>query len=136
MVAQRDAARLRGAVFVDACWTWSEWVVRFDPDISLYVWIEDCEVRWSLKPSSEEVTDENFERVGAPPVVLDWINSIGLREMDRTSLVAKRRGAHFKDLFAGDHGLSLYLQDRLVLNFGIARRLDNAEFIISVFEDD
>jgi hypothetical protein len=46
-------------------------------------------VRWSLKPSSEVSTDSAFERVGAPPVVLNWINTIGLREMDRSSLVRK-----------------------------------------------
>jgi hypothetical protein len=97
---------------------WSEWVIRFDRDLSLHISIEEREVCWSLKPSSEVLTDGGFERVGAPAVVLNWINTIGLREMDRSSLVAKRRGARFKDPFVGDHGFCLYLHDRLILKFG------------------
>ena len=134
--ARRDAARLADADFVDACWTWFEWVVRFDCDISLHVWIQEREVRWTLKPSSEVSTDGGFERVGSPPVMLNWVNTIGLREMDRSSFVARRRGARFKDLFVGDHGLHLYLHDHLVLNFGIAQRVDNGINVIYVFEDD
>src|SRR5262249_8963112 len=107
--ARHDAARLKGAVFVDACWTLYEWVIRFNCEISLRVWIEPDEVRWSLNPSPAVLVGEEFQRVGSAPVFLNWASWIGLREMDCSSLVAKRRGARFKDLFFNDYGLFVYL---------------------------
>ena len=110
-------------------------MIRLDCDLILHLWLEERAVRWALKPSTELCASSQFERVGSPPVVLDWINTIGPREMDRSSLVETRRGARFKDLFVSDHGLHLYLEDRLVLNFGMAQRISDAEFVIHAFED-
>jgi len=111
-------------------------MIRFDCDLLLHAWIEEREVRWALKQAAEVSVGSKSERVGSPPVVLDWINTLGLREMDRSSLVAKRRGARFNDLFVSDHGLHLYIEDCLVLNLGMAQRVSDAELVMFAFEDD
>src|SRR5262249_25433090 len=60
--ARRDAARLRGSAFVDACWTLFEWVIRFDSDLSLCVWIDQSEVCWELRPSAAVKIGERYQR--------------------------------------------------------------------------
>jgi hypothetical protein len=135
--AQSDAAQLHGALFVDACWTLYEWIIRFDYGLSLCVWVEGTEIRWALKPSSAVLTEgKTFERIGAAPLLLDWTTTLGLWKMDCSSLVAKRRGARFKDLFVSDHGLFLYLHECLILQFGRAERVADGQSIIYVYEDD
>jgi hypothetical protein len=134
--ARKDAARLTGSFFVDAGWTLHEWVVRFDSDLSLHVWIEQAEIQWSVKPTPSVPAGEEFQRVGAAPVMLDWEGWMGLRRMDCSSLVAKRRGALFKDLFFNEHGLFVYLHAHLILQFGRAERIADGRGIIYVVEDD
>jgi hypothetical protein len=134
--ARRDAAQLKEAVFVDACWTLFEWVIRFDCDLGLCVWVEQAEVRWALRPAPAVVVGEGFQRVGAAPVILDWIGTVGLWEMDCSSLVAKRRGAQFKDLFVNEYGLFVYLHGHLILQFGRAERVVDGRTILYAFEDN
>jgi hypothetical protein len=134
--ARRDAALLKGAIFVDACWTLFEWVIRFDCDLTLRVWIEQAEVRWALTPSPAVMVGERFQRVGAAAVKLDWIGTVGLWEMDCSSLVAKRRGAQFKDLFVNEYGLFLYLFGYQILQLGRAERVADGQPIVYAFEDD
>jgi hypothetical protein len=123
-------------MFVDACWTLFEWVIRFDCDLSLCVWIEQTDVQWSVRPSPEPGAWDGFHRVGAAPVTLDWLGWIGLREMDSSSLVAKRRGAQFKDLFVNEHGLFVYLHGHLILQLSTAERVADGRGIIYACEDD
>ena len=101
--ARRDAARLKGTLFIDACWTPYEWIIRFDCDLSLHVWIEPFEVRWSVRPT-EGITGAEFQGVDAEPVTLDWGGTIGPQATDCSTLVAKRRGVRSKDLFVSEHG--------------------------------
>jgi hypothetical protein len=56
--------------------------------------------------------------------------------MDCSSLVAKRRGALFKDLFVNEFGLFLYLHDHLIFQFGPVERIADGRSVICVFEDD
>lgn len=125
-----------GSHFVDACWNLCEWIIRFDCDLSLRVWVEYAEVRWVLRPTSEVVAGEPFERVGAAPVTLDWSGHIGLREMDCSSLVAKRRGAQFEKLFFNEHGLFVYLHGHLILHLHPMERVEDGLGMIYAFEDD
>jgi len=134
--ARRDADRLKGSVFVDACWTICEWVIRFDCDLSLCIWIEQTEVQWSLRPAPDAAAGDRFHRVGAAPVTLDWSGTVGLREMDSSSLVAKRRGAQFKNLFVNEHGLFVYLDGHLILQLCPVERVADGRGIIYAFEDD
>jgi hypothetical protein len=134
--ARRDATRLMDSIFVDACWTWFEWVIRFDCELTLRFWIEPDEVRWSLLPSSEVTVGEEFRRVGSAPVTLDWAGTVGLWEMDCSKLVARRRGAKFKDLFVSEHGLFVYLHGHLILHLGRAERVADGRGIMCAFEDD
>jgi hypothetical protein len=134
--ARRDAARLKGSLFVDACWTLAEWVIRFDCDLSLHAWVEAAEVQWSLRRSADVSSGEEFQRVGAAPVTLDWAGTVGLWAMDCSSLVAKRRGARFKDLFVTEHGLWVYLHGHLILQLGRAERVADGRGIIYALEDD
>jgi len=134
--ARRDAVRLKNSVFVDACWTLFEWVIRFDCDLSLCMWIEPTEVRWTLRPSSDLPFGDEFQRVGAAPLTLDWEGTIGLRKMDCSSFVAKRRGAQFKDLFVSEYGLFVYLVNHLILHIGRVERVSDGKGILYVMEDD
>jgi hypothetical protein len=134
--ARRDAARLEGATFVDACWTLFEWAIRFDNDLSLCVWAEHAEVYWAIERSAVFVIGKEFQHVGSPPLVLDWAGTVGRWEMDCSALVAKRRGARFKDLFVNECGLFIYLCDQLILQFGRAERLADGRTILYALEDD
>jgi hypothetical protein len=134
--ARRDAARLQGAVFVDACWTLFEWVVRFDRGLSLRLWSDPAEVRWCLTESSAVEVAGEFQRVGAAPVTLDFSDTVRLWTMDGSTLVAKRRGALFRGLFFNEFGLFLYLHGHLILHFGRAERIEDGRSILTVCEDD
>ena len=134
--ARRDAARLKDSVFVDACWTLFEWVIRFDCDLSLCVWIEHREARWSVRQSLDVSPGDEYQRVGSAPVTLDWGGTVGLSEMDCSTLIAKRRGARFKNLFVNDHGLYVYLYGHLILELFPVEQVSNGRSIFYVFEDD
>lgn len=134
--ARRDAERLAGSRFVDAAWTLSEWILRFDNDLSLRVWLERSEVRWTLAPSEEVPTGDGYQRVGAAPVVLDWGGTTGLRSMDASALVACRRGARFKTLFVNEMAFLVYFHEHLILWFGQVERLSDGQAIIYVCEED
>ena len=134
--AERNAAQLQGALFVDACWTLFEWIIRFDCDLSLRVSIEQAEVSWSLQPSQAVSTGEDFQRVGATPLMLDWAGTVGLSEMDCSALVARRRGARFKDLFVNEFGLFVYLYGHRILLLCPVQRVADGRGIISASEVD
>jgi hypothetical protein len=134
--ARRDAARLKNSLFIDAWWTLFEWMIRFDCELNLHVWIEESEVRWSLQPTREVSVGEEFQRVGTAPVTLDWVGTIGLWEMDGSALVAKRHGARFENLFVNEHGLFVYLHGHMSLQLGRAERVVDGRGIIYAFEDD
>lgn len=134
--ARRDAARLRDAVFVDAAWTLSEWWLRFDCGLTLRVWADPAAVHWSVGPSADESADGEHQRVGAEPVTLDFAGTVGLWTMDASALVAKRRGAVFRDLFVGEHGLFVYLRGHLTLTLGRVERVADGRSILYVLEDD
>jgi hypothetical protein len=134
--ARRDAARLQDSSFVDACWTLLEWRIQFDCDLSLFVWLDNNEIQWSLQPSPAEIAPDEFQRVGCAPIALDWAGTVGLWEMDCSSLVSKRRGAKFENLFFNDHGLFIYLQGHLILHLGRAKREADGCGIIYATEED
>ncbi len=135
-LARSDAARLKGSVFTDACWTLSEWIIRFDCDLSLRIWIEHTEVCWLVQPSHDVLASDEFRRVGSPPITLKWANWLGLREMDCSSLVAKRRGARFKDLFVNHYGIFLYLYDHLIFQLSPIECVSDQQSIFYVLEDN
>ena len=113
--ARTDAAHLKDAVLVDACWNLFEWILRFDCGTSLCVWIDRSKICWRLKPSESVSIGDDYQRVGAAPVVFDLSGAVGLSKMDCSSLVSSRRGARFKDLFVADYGLLIYLHGHLIL---------------------
>jgi hypothetical protein len=135
-LARRDAERLAGARLTDAFWTLREWALLFDNDIELRVWPEEPEVRWRLSPRGESPIGETVSRVGAPPVLLDWLQWQEVREMECSGLVAKRLGASFRDLFVNDGGLFVYFRDHLVLCFHAVRCETDGRSMLYVYEDD
>jgi hypothetical protein len=130
-----DAARLQGSAFDDALWTMSEWRIQFDCAQNLRIWVDGMKIRWRIYPATVESAGETFSRVGAPAVMFNWVKTIGLREMDCSSLVAKRRGARFKDIFINDSGLFVYLDGCPILEFGLAQVIDDGRAILEVSED-
>lgn len=134
--ARRDAARLAGAALVDAAWTLTEWVLRFDSGLCLRVWADGAQVRWSLGPGATEPGGGPVGRVGAPPVVPDWGTRVGSWEMDCSAFVATRRGASFHNLFVNDQGFFVYFRGLLILCFGVAERVADGSSILYVYEDD
>ena len=128
--ARTDAAHLKDAVFVDACWNLFEWILRFDCETSLCVWVDKSKLCWQLKPSESVPIEDDYQRVGATPVVFDWSGAVGLSEMDCSSLVSRRRGARFKDLFVADYGLLIYLDGHLILQLSPIERLSDGRSIM------
>jgi hypothetical protein len=134
--ARRDAARLKGAAFIDAAWTLDEWWLRFDCGLTLRAWAESAEVKWSLGPSVEVVAGDLVQRVGAATVTLDFGGEVGRWTMDPSALVARRRGARFQNLFVGEHGLFVYLQDHRILHLGRVERIADGRSILYAPEDN
>ena len=134
--AHMDAAHLKDAVFVDACWNLFEWIIRFDCGTSLCVWIDKSKICWRLKPSDSVSIGDDYQRVGAVPVVFDWSGAVGLSEMDCSSLVSRRRGARFKDLFVADYGLLIYLHGHLILHLSAVERLSDGRSIMYASESE
>lgn len=136
--ARRDAARLRDAVFIDACWSPSVWWLRFDSGLTLRVWADPAAVHWSLGPSPgpADADEDAVERVGAAPVTFQFEGLAEPWPMDPSALVAKRRGARLTNLFVNDFGLWVYLRGHLILQFGCAERTADGRSILYVLEDD
>lgn len=134
--ARQDAERLSGAHLTDAFWTLREWVLAFDNGTELRVRPEESEVRWSLGAPGESSIVESASRVGAPPVPLRWLHWEQVREMDCSTLVAKRLGAVFHDLFVNDGGLFVYFRDHLILCFQSVCCETDGQSMLYVCEDD
>jgi len=131
---RRDSERLQGSRFVGAEWNWFEWLLRFDNEQTIHVWVERNEIRWMLK--STQPAGNGFEGIGAAPVELDWATTIGRQVMDRSALVAKRRRARFQNLFINDSGFFVYLDGHLILEFSRAERLSDGRSILYVIESE
>ncbi len=134
--ARRDAERLQGAALVDARWTDSEWWLRFDCGLTLHAWAAPDAVRWSLDPAADEPAGGSIQRVGAAPVVLDFVDTCGLWPMDRSALVAERRGAIFSGLFVSEHGLFVYFRGHLILQLLRVERVVDSRLLLAANEDD
>jgi hypothetical protein len=134
--ARADASKLKDAVLVDACWTLFKWILRFDNHSSLCVCVEDEKVTWAINLSTSLSHGGEFQRVGAATIVLDWFSTIGLQEMDCSSLVAKRRGSRFKDLFVSDFGLFVCMHGHSDLQLSAAERLADGRSILFAREDE
>jgi hypothetical protein len=133
--AKRDAERLAGARLTDAFWTLREWALLFDNDVELRIWPEEPEVRWILAPRGERPLSGDVSRVGAPPVLLHWLNWNEVQEMNCSGLVAKLLGGRFRDLFVNDGGLFVYFRDHLVMCFHAVRREADGRSMLYVYED-
>jgi hypothetical protein len=135
--ARDGAARLNNSVFVDARWTLFDWIFQFDCELSLCVSFEKTKVCWRIEPSHLVPIGKEFSRVGAPPYVLDWSGTVGLEEMDCSSLVAKRRGSRFKNLFVGDPGLYIYLHGQsTIMQLVTVERIADGRGILYAMEVD
>jgi hypothetical protein len=128
--------RLAGTTFADACWTDDEFFVRFSNELFLQISVCSKSVHWSLTSALQATSERQVERVGAEPVMLAWGPPIGERVMDRSALVAKRRGAAFKKLFVNDMGLLLYCHGRLILWFQPILRTDTDQSMLHVTEEE
>jgi hypothetical protein len=134
--AMRDAERLAGSLLIDACWSLHEWVLRFDSGLYLRVWPEGAEVHWQLVSSAQEPAGGQIRRVGSPPVRLRWLNWLGIREIDSSALIVKRRGAGFQNLFVNHTGLFLYFRGQLVLQFRSVHCEADGRSMLYVCEDN
>jgi hypothetical protein len=134
--ARRDTERLTGARLTDAFWTLREWALVFDNGTELRIWPEEPEVRWRLAARGDNPVGEGVSRVGAPPVSIRWLQSERVAEMDCSDLVAKRLGAHFRDLFVNDLGLFVYFREPLILCFDAVRCETDGRSMLYVYEDD
>jgi hypothetical protein len=134
--AQLDAERLRGTCLVDGCWTLSHFVLRFSNEMWLHVFVDDGLARWTLAETPPLLNEAELERVGAPPIVLAWGSEIGDKPMDRSALLAKRRGADFRRLWVNEGGFLVYTRKQLILVFHPLYRTDTGEDVLFVTEYD
>jgi len=134
--ANRDAQRLVGTALVDGWWTLSEWALRFSNGLGLQIWVPETEVRWRLTAELAEPDDGTILRIGSAPIRLIWPEPHGELEMNCSELLAKRRGAVFRDLHVNHTGLYLYFQGHLVFEFHAIYRLDDGQNMLYVREDD
>jgi hypothetical protein len=134
--AKSDAKRLEGTTLIDGYWTLADFFLRFSNELWLHVFVESGHVRWTIAEMPPGLKDTQVERVGAAPVVLDWGGEVGESPMDRSNLLAKRRGAEFKNLWVNECGLLVYTRRQPILSFHACYRRDTGEDVLHVCEDD
>ena len=134
--ARRDAGRLAGTTLVDGFWTLGHWGLRFSNGLVLHIQVPETEVRWRLDEDLMEPSDGPVWRVGSPPVRLRWPDPAGVAEMDGSGLLAKRRGAEFRDLHVNHTGLYLYFRGHLVFEFHAAVRVADGRNVVYVCESE
>jgi len=133
--ARADSARLAGATVVDACWTDTEFIVRFSNAMFLHIWVYPGQVQWKITDTQPDIAGSQVQRVGAAPMIFRWERA-GDGCVDCSALVAKRRGAEFQQLFVNEFGLLVYLRGQLIWQFGVVRRTDTGQPILYVCEGD
>jgi hypothetical protein len=134
--SQLDAERLKGTCLVDGYWTLSHFVLRFSNEMWLHVFVDSGLARWTLAEKPPLLNEAEVERVGVPPIVLAWGGEIGDKPMDRSALLAKRRGADFTRLWVNECGFFVYTRKQLILIFHALYRTDTGEDVLYVTEDD
>jgi hypothetical protein len=134
--AVSDTSRLRGAAIVDACWTDTDFVIRFSNGRLLHVFVSGQIVDWRVTESMPDVDDSQFERVGAEPVTLRWRSSGGDEVLDRSAMTAKRRGCDVERLFVNELGFLVDCRGQLIWWFMAVRRRDSGCAFLHVSESD
>jgi hypothetical protein len=134
-MARADSDRLTGTSVVDACWTDTDFVIRFSNERFLHIWTCLEEVQWEVLECPPVLNKNEVQRVGAEPVVYCW-QRLGDRVHDSSALTAKRRGAEFQRLFVNEGGLLVYLRGHLIWHFAAIRRTDLDQPILLVDEMD
>ena len=134
--AQADADRLSGTTMVDACWTDTDFVIRWSNDLLLHVYVDGEDVAWNLTKVPPRLGEGELERVGSPPVVLDWPREVGRRIMDRSAQTARRRGSEFARLFVNEMAFLVYCRGHLIWWFAPVRRTDLDRPMLFVAEEE
>lgn len=138
--ARADSARLAGTTVVDACWTDTDFVIRFSNGQFLHIYVRSgamhCgSVEWQVRETPPVMDEKEIQRVGAEPVIHRWRPSVGDYVQDCSALAAKRRGAPFQQLFVNELGLLVYCRGQMIWWFGAVRRTDLDQPVLSVSED-
>ncbi|REK17693.1 MAG: hypothetical protein DWQ42_21860 [Planctomycetota bacterium] len=131
--AKRDSERLSDTSFVDARWSDRDFVLQFSNGMHLHVYVQAPDVLWQLSEAPPDV--DTPHGVGSTPSILRWGGDIGDLMMDCSSLIEKRRGAHFWQLFVNETGFFVYLHSQLILSFTALRRTDSNRCILHVCEE-
>ncbi len=135
-VADADAALLEGTTLVDAFWSLSESALQFSNEKWLRVCISDESPTWQLLDERPSLAGQPIFRVGAEPLLLDWQGVVGVRPMDISSLIEKRIGARFHNLFVNERSFYVYFRGHLILTFSAAFRPDTGEDVLYVCEEE
>src|SRR5438552_15797594 len=70
--ARSDTTRLQGAALIDACWTDTDFVLRFSDGKFLHIYIDGEELNWNLVDTAPALDESIIERVGAAAVLCRW----------------------------------------------------------------
>ncbi len=143
--AKADAALFRDSEIIDGFWTDTEWVLRFSNGRFLHVAVEagrsSGAVTWRVLEREPVVHASDVQRVGSEPVILDFAR-VGAHErglpyvMDRSKMMAARRGRPFKAFFVNELAFYVYTPRQRILCFGCVRRRDTNTGLLYVYEDD
>jgi hypothetical protein len=134
--AQADGDSLFGTTLTDGFWTHRDFVLTFSEEYYLHVFIADGAVRWSLTKSPPELQGDQIQRIGAPPVVLDFGGEVGETRADYSALLSQRQGASFSRLWVNEGGLLVYTRGHPILWFHPCYRLDTAQDVLFVFGEE
>jgi len=132
--ARSDTRWLLGASIAEAFWTDAEFVLGFSNGRWLHVFLHRSRVRWGVTETEPRLGDP-VQRIGSPPVVLDWGGDLGEVPEDRSSLAAARRGAEFTRLWFID-SLLVYTRGMPILWFSPIQRTDGGGDMLFVCEED
>jgi len=129
--ARADPERLGGSDIIDATWTDEEFVIRFAHGLYLRIFVDGESVDWRLEQATRPWYEGVAERVGAVPVICRWQPDFVDVVMDRSAMVAMRRGITFEKLFVNELGLLVYCKGQRIWWFQSVHRIDlNKPFLL------
>jgi hypothetical protein len=137
--ATAEEQQLLDALIIDGFWTDTDFVIRFSNGRFLHVWVapaaNSSAVDWRVLEAEPQLRAEAVGRVGSAADLIEF-PKIGVNVMDRSAMLASRRGKPLRKLFINELGFYVYTPRQRILVFHCVRRRDTGENLLFVCEDD
>jgi len=137
--ARADEGLVTGCEITDAYWSDTDFVIRFSNDRFLHLFVaaeqSEMSVKWGILERDPVLPGVALEYIGSAPVALQFSRA-GHYVMDRSALIAARRGKTLTRFFVNEMGIYLYTPRQLTLCFRSVFRVDTGDGLLYVGEEN